>query len=54
VKLEYQDSSQYLGKVKEMSILSGKIGFCWDSRGRRDVCDVGFRGWSRSDVAAVT
>ena len=33
--------------------MRGKIGFCWESRGKRDVRDVGFGGWSRSDVAAV-
>jgi hypothetical protein len=42
------DMSQYLG------ILNGKIGIFWESSGRRDVGDVSFRGWSRSDVAAGT
>ncbi len=55
VKLEeYRDRSRYLERVKEKRILRGKKGFCsWESRSRRDVCDVGFGGWSRSDVAAV-
>ena len=54
VKLkDYQDRSQYLESVEEKSILRRKIGLCWKSTGRRDVRDMGFGGWSRSDVAAV-
>ena len=34
--------------------MRGKSRFCsWESSGRRDVRDVGFGGWSRSDVAVV-
>jgi hypothetical protein len=53
-KLEYQDRSQFLERVVEMSILLIEIRIFWRSSGRRDVGDVGFGGWSWSDVAACT